>query len=304
MNHILNTEMFLQNGLHEKIFAEADRIRKGKTNEDVLKGKVLAAIFYEPSTRTRLSFETSMLRLGGSVISTENAAEFSSAIKGETIEDSARIISGYADVIVLRHPEIGAALRASKTSLVPVINAGDGAGEHPTQAMLDLFTMRTELGRNSDFTVTFVGDLLYGRTIHSLCRLLTSVKNLKVNLVSPESLALPSKYKEILSGAGIAFKETESLQSVLAESDILYMTRVQKERFASLDVYERLKDSFVLTQKDLDVLPSHAAIMHPLPRVNEVPAFTDSDKRAAYFREAQNGLYVRMALLKWVFGVI
>ncbi len=304
MKHILNTEMFLQDNLYETIFAEAEKLRLSKANEEVLKGKVLAAIFYEPSTRTRLSFETSMLRLGGQVISTESAAEFSSAIKGETIEDSAHIISGYADVLVLRHPEVGAALRASKTSLVPVINAGDGAGEHPTQAMLDLFTMRTELGRNSNFTVTFVGDLLYGRTIHSLCRLLTAVKGVRVNLVSPESLSLPSEFKKILADAGISFRETESLKDVLAETDILYMTRVQEERFASHDVYLRLRYSFILSEKDLKVLPEHAAIMHPLPRVSEVPAFVDTDKRAAYFREAQNGLYVRMALLKWVFGVI
>jgi aspartate carbamoyltransferase catalytic subunit len=296
--------MFLKDQLYEKIFAEADRICANGTNEKSLEGKVLAAIFYEPSTRTRLSFETAMLRLGGQVISTENAMQFSSAVKGETIEDSAKIISGYADVIVLRHPEIGAAARASSTSSVPVINAGDGAGEHPTQAMLDFYTIRTELKRNEGFTVTFVGDLLYGRTIHSLIRLLSCVQNVKVNFVSPKSLAIPEKYTTILKDANIPFVETEKLQDVLAETNILYMTRVQKERFASEEEYMALKDTFILTKKDLKVLPRDAAILHPLPRVSEVPPFVDADPRAAYFREAQNGLYVRMALLKWVFGLI
>ena len=296
--------MFLKDQLYEKIFTEADKIRANGINENSLAGKVLAAIFYEPSTRTRLSFETAMLRLGGQVISTENAMQFSSAVKGETIEDSAKIISGYADVLVLRHPEIGVAARASTTSSVPVINAGDGAGEHPTQAMLDFYTVRSELKRNEGFTVTFVGDLLYGRTIHSLIQLLSCVRNLKVNFVSPKSLAIPEKYTAILRNANIPFVETENLQDVLAETNILYMTRVQKERFASEAEYVALKDTFILTKKDLEVLPRDAAILHPLPRVSEVPPFVDADPRAAYFREAQNGLYVRMALLKWVFGLL
>jgi len=242
-----------------------------------------------------------MLKLGGQVISTESAGHFSSAIKGETLEDSIRIISGYSDIIVLRHPEVGAAERAAKVSLVPIINAGDGSGEHPTQALLDLYTIRKELGRLDDFKIAMVGDLLYGRTIHSLIYLLSISHNIEVFLVSPRELKLPEKYKSFLEKHKIKFSESGNLENIISKIDVLYMTRIQKERFSSSQLYERVKNSFVLDKKLLNKLCKEAVIMHPLPRVNEISQDIDSDNRAAYFRQARNGLYIRMALLNLLF---
>lgn len=305
LKHILSTQQFLERDVIMGIFKIANSFEKADQKDKVpklLQGKILSCVFYEPSTRTRFSFESAMLKLGGDVISTESAGHFSSAIKGETLEDSIRIISGYSDVIVLRHPEAGAAERAAKASLVPIINAGDGSGEHPTQALLDLYTIRKELGRIDNLKIGMVGDLLYGRTIHSLIYLLSFSHNVEVFLVSPQQLRLPEKYKLFLKAHKIKFSELDVLEKILPKVDVLYITRTQKERFSSLRLYERVKDSFVLDKKLLDKLNDRAIVMHPLPRVNEISREVDSDKRAAYFRQAQNGLYIRMALLTLLFG--
>ncbi len=302
--HILSTKQFLNKKVLEEIFKVADSFEKADRKDKIpkiLQSKILSCVFYEPSTRTRFSFESAMLKLGGQVISTESAGHFSSAIKGETLEDSIRIISGYSDVIVLRHPEAGAAERAAKVSLVPIINAGDGAGEHPTQALLDLYTIRKEFGHIDGFKIGMVGDLLYGRTIHSLIYLLSFSHNIEVFFVSPRELRLPEKYRQFLKTHKIKFSELDNLENLLPKVDILYMTRIQKERFSSPQLYERMKDSFVLDKKLLNKLNKQAVIMHPLPRINEISREVDSDKRAAYFRQARNGLYIRIALLALLF---
>lgn len=301
MQHILTTKQFQNKKVLKSIFREASALEKkdraGKVPQ-TLRGKIIATLFYEPSTRTRFSFETAMLRLGGQVITTENARDFSSAIKGETIEDTVRVIGGYADAIVLRHPENGTAKKASEASPVPVINAGDGSGEHPTQALLDIYTIKKELGRVDNLKIGLVGDLLYGRTIHSLINLLVIFKNIEVFLVSPKELRLPEEYKTILRKSGIRFSEKDNLEEVMPFSDVLYVTRIQKERFKSQKLYERIKNSFVINKKMLEKFPKKSIIMHPLPRVKEISSEIDMDKRAAYFRQAKNGLYVRMVLLK------
>ena len=301
LKHIISTGQFLDKSLLNVIFKEAHKLEVKETvgNFSVpLKNKILASVFYEPSTRTRFSFEAAMLKLGGGVISTENASHFSSAIKGESLADTIRIIGGYADIIVLRHPQEGSALIASQVSPVPIINAGDGAGEHPTQALLDLYTVQRELGKIDGLTIGLVGDLLYGRTIHSLIGLLSLYKNVTICLISPPSLRLPIAYRRRLKQAGISFKETTALQGVISNLDVLYITRVQKERFASQAHYEKLKDYYTIKPPALKNLKKHAIIMHPLPRVSEIAKDIDDDPRAAYFRQAKNGLYIRMALLK------
>jgi len=304
LKHILSTQQFLNRKTLQDIFKIADGFEKADQKDKVpklLQNKILSCVFYEPSTRTRFSFESAMLKLGGQVISTESAGHFSSAIKGETLEDSIRIISGYSDAIVLRHPEADAAKRAAKVSSVPIVNAGDGTGEHPTQALLDFYTIQKEIGRIDDFKIGLVGDLLYGRTIHSLIYLISLATNVEVFLVSPKELRLPEKYKSFLKTRGIKFSESSNLENILPKVDVLYMTRVQKERFSSQRLYERVKNSFVLNKKSLNKLNKHGVIMHPLPRVNEISKEVDSDNRAVYFRQARNGLYIRMALLNLLF---
>lgn len=299
-NHIISTKQFLDTNILDKLFSLADEMEKlDKQNKlpNPLKGKILAALFYEPSTRTRFSFETAMHKLGGSVISTENAAQFSSAIKGETLQDSIRIISGYADVIVIRHYQEGAARLASEVSSVPIINAGDGIGEHPTQALLDIYTIKKELGDINGLKIALIGDLLNGRTIHSLLPLL-SLFDTQIFLVSPEQLKLPEKYKAILREKKIKFEETANLEEVLGKADVFYVTRVQKERFNNLEEYEKLKSCFAIDKQSMEKIKEKAVIMHPLPRITEISTEIDSDKRAAYFRQAKNGLYIRMALLQ------
>jgi len=271
-------------------------VRKG--GDDRLKGKVLATLFYEPSTRTRLSHEAAMLRLGGQVVSQESASVSSSATKGETIEDTIRIVEGYADVIVLRHPEMGAAARAAAVASVPIINAGDGPGEHPTQSLLDLYTIEKEVGKIDGVSIAFVGDLKYGRTVRSLARILANFSRVRVTFVSPLSLGIGEDIKRILKEKGVSYRETEKLEEVLDAVDILYMTRIQQERFADRAEYERLKDSYILTNEMVQHMKSHARILHPLPRVHEIAPDVDQDPRAAYFRQAHNGLVVRMALLQ------
>ena len=300
LKHILSTQQFLDKKALQSIFKIADRFEKADQKgrvPKILQNKILSCVFYEPSTRTRFSFESAMLKLGGQVISTENAGQFSSAAKGETLEDGIRIISGYCDAIVLRHPEANAAKRAAKVSTVPIINAGDGTGEHPSQALLDLYTIQKEIGQLNNLKIALVGDLLNGRTIHSLIYLPSLGQNIEIFLVSPKELRLPKKYISFLKEHKIKFSELDNLEDIAAKIDVLYMTRIQKERFSSQRLYEQVKDSFLLNKKLLKKLKKQTIVMHPLPRMNEISQEIDSDHRAAYFRQAQNGLYIRMALL-------
>lgn len=262
-----------------------------------LSGYIGAMLFYEPSTRTRLSFEAAMHRLGGRVIGTESAGHFSSVTKGETLEDTIRVISGYADVVVLRHNEVGAAARAASVSAKPVINAGDGIGEHPTQALLDLYTIQAELPNFDRLNIVMVGDLKHGRTVHSLARLLCNYP-VRLIFVSPDALKLPNEIREELEVAKVHFEETTDLRSILPDADVIYMTRVQKERFASPEAYEEIKDCYRLDAAMLAHTKPTLKILHPLPRNQEIAVDVDADHaRAAYFRQADNGLFVRMALL-------
>jgi len=300
LKHIISVKQFLDTELLDDIFQMADEMTiNDRMNKlpDSLKNKVIAMVFYEPSTRTRFSFETAIHKLGGDVITTESAPHFSSAVKGETLRDTIKVISGYTDAIVLRHYEKGSADIASQVSSVPIINAGDGVGEHPTQALLDLYTIKKELGKVENLQIALIGDLLYGRTVHSLISLLALYKNIKLYLVSPKELQLSAEYKDFLTEREVDFEELTNLQSVLNKIDVLYVTRIQKERFESEQAFEQVKDSYVIDQQTVNQLKETAIVMHPLPRVNEISPEVDSDKKAAYFRQTQNGLYVRMALL-------
>jgi aspartate carbamoyltransferase catalytic subunit len=265
-------------------------------------GRIMSTLFYEPSTRTRFSFETAMHRLGGRVISTENAAEFSSVAKGETLEDTIRILNGYVDVIVLRHHEEGAARRASAVSRVPVINAGDGVGQHPTQALLDLYTIRKEIGSIDGLTIAMVGDLAQGRTVRSLAYLLAKFHGIKISFVSPPALRMKDDILSYLRKHDVAYREETDLEKVLPEVRVVYQTRIQKERFGNPADYAKHRGVYILGRESLRRLRPDAIIMHPLPRLDEITREVDEDARAAYFRQAQNGLYVRMALLSLVLG--
>jgi aspartate carbamoyltransferase catalytic subunit len=264
-------------------------------------GRIMATLFYEPSTRTRFSFESAMQRLGGSVISTENAAEFSSVAKGETLEDTVRILNGYADVLVVRHYEVGSAKRAASVSRIPVINAGDGAGQHPTQALLDLFTIHKEIGSIDGLRIAMVGDLAQGRTVRSLAYLLSKFQNIRIYFVAPPLLKMKQDILDHLSERRVWYTEETDLNKVLPEVNVVYQTRIQKERFGDrLGDYEQCRGVYVLNSQTLRLMKADAIVMHPLPRLDEIAMEVDTDPRAAYFRQAQNGLYVRMALLSMV----
>jgi aspartate carbamoyltransferase len=267
---------------------------------DLLKGKILANLFYEPSTRTSSSFTSAMERLGGSVIPI-NEVRYSSVAKGESLPDTVRTLECYADVIVLRHPEVGASALAAQYARKPIINAGDGVGEHPTQALLDLFTIEEELARVDGLSVTMLGDLKYGRTVHSLSRLL-SLFRVRLNYVSPDILRMPAELVAELTEKGVPQAEQRELEAVLPETDVLYVTRVQKERFESLEDYERVRGVYVITPETLKRAKEEMIVMHPLPRVGEIAMEVDADPRAAYFRQMEYGLYIRMALLAMVLG--
>jgi aspartate carbamoyltransferase len=287
----------------EYIFGVAKEMRaivKRVGTFDLLKGKILANLFYEPSTRTSSSFFSAMERLGGSVIPI-NEVTYSSVAKGESLPDTIRTLECYADVIVLRHPEVGSAELAARYARKPVINAGDGIGEHPTQALLDLFTIEEELGKVDGLTVTMLGDLKYGRTVHSLARLLSLFK-VHINYVSPEIVRMPQKLIEEVGGKGIEQQESMTLDPVLPETDVLYVTRVQKERFENLEAYEKVKGAYVITPEMMKSAKDEMIVMHPFPRVGEISMELDGDPRAAYFRQMEYGLYVRMALLAMVLG--
>lgn len=267
---------------------------------DRLNGQILATIFYEPSTRTRLSFESAMLRLGGGVISTENAKEFSSAIKGETVEDTIRIVESYADAIVIRHYEQGAAARAAAVASVPILNAGDGPGEHPTQALLDLYTMRHELGRIDGLKVALIGDLKYGRTARSLALLLRETRGAELIFVAPPTAPMGDDIRAALDQAKVSYRDEPDLETALSEVDVAYQTRIQKERFGSEDDYKAAKGSYIIDAGMMQAMQPGAILLHPLPRVDEIATDVDRDPRAGYFRQAQNGVFVRMALLDLV----
>jgi carbamoyl-phosphate synthase/aspartate carbamoyltransferase/dihydroorotase/carbamoyl-phosphate synthase/aspartate carbamoyltransferase len=268
---------------------------------DLLAGCVLTCLFYEPSTRTSASFIAAMERLGGSVIPITQGVQFSSVSKGETLADTVRTLEQYSDVIVLRHPEIGSAKTAAEYANVPVINAGDGAGEHPTQALLDLFTIREELGVVDGLRVAMVGDLRYGRTVHSLTKLLAQY-NVNLRFVSPEILRMPMVIMNELIDAGIDVRETHDVADVIEKADVLYVTRVQKERFTDLAQYEEVRNQYEITPDLMEKAKDKMVVMHPLPRVGEIHYAIDDDPRAAYFRQVKNGMYIRMALLAAVLG--
>ena len=301
---ILSVKQFSRDDL-EYVFGVAHEMR-GMVERvgtfDLLKGKILANLFYEPSTRTSSSFTAAMERLGGSVIPI-NEVKYSSVSKGESLSDTIRTLECYADVIVLRHPETGSAAIAAKVAKKPILNAGDGVGEHPTQALLDAFTIFEELGVGEidGKTVTMLGDLKYGRTVHSLARLL-SMYNVKLNYVSPDILKMPKEVMEEVGAKGIPQAEFSTLDKVLPETDVLYVTRVQKERFEDPADYEKVKGAYVIDPEVMKAAKQEMIVMHPLPRVTEISMDFDDDPRAAYFRQMEYGLYVRMALLAMVLG--
>ena len=266
-------------------------------------GKKLATCFYEPSTRTRLSFEAAMLNLGGSVLGF-HSADSSSASKGESVSDTIRVISCYADICAMRHPKEGAPLVASEKSRIPVINAGDGGHQHPTQTLADLLTIRSIKGRLNNITIGFCGDLKFGRTVHSLINALIRYANVRIVLISPEELKVPDYVRDdVLRANNIEFKEVEKLEDAMGELDVLYMTRVQKERFFNEEDYVRLKDFYILTKEKMELAKDDMIVLHPLPRVNEISVDVDDDPRACYFRQAQYAVYVRMALILTLLGL-
>lgn len=288
----------------DKLFALADDIEKDPAKyAHKCDGKILATCFYEPSTRTRLSFESAMTRLGGRVIGFSDAS-CSSASKGESVSDTIRIISCYADICAMRHPKEGAPMVAAEKSLIPVINAGDGGHQHPTQTLTDLQTIRSLHGDLNHFTIGLCGDLKFGRTVHSLIKTMARCQNIRFVLISPEELRVPDYIiKDVLEANGIEYKETRSLEDSMADLDILYMTRVQKERFFNEEDYIRLKNSYILTKEKMALAKPHMAVLHPLPRVNEITLEVDDDPRAAYFEQVQNAVYIRMALIMTLLGL-
>lgn len=305
MKHIISTKDFTKKDI-EQILSRGEEMEKAVIAGNVpqtLKDKIVACIFFEPSTRTRLSFETAALKLGAKVISAENAMENTSAYKGETIEDTSKILCSYADIVVMRHPTPFMPLKASRVATKPIINAGDGANEHPSQGFLDLYTIKKEHGRLTNLKIGFGGDLLNSRTLHSFMPLIRFFEGNTFYFMSPKELELPRDFIEELKKNNISFEEVRSLEEKIGELDVLYMTRVQKERFANVEDYNKVKDLFILTTEHMKNLKPNAIIMHPLPKINEIDPEIDNDKRAAYFRQAQNGLYARMALLESSLGI-
>lgn len=296
MRHLISPLDFTVEELDKLLNLAGDIERNPQKYKECCKGKKLATLFYEPSTRTRLSFEAAMLNLGGSVLGFSEASS-SSASKGESVSDTIRIISCYADICAMRHPKEGAALVAAKKSGIPVINAGDGGHQHPTQTLTDLMTIRTLKGRLDNITIGLCGDLKFGRTVHSLINALLRYDNVKFVLISPAELKVPGYIIENIKEAGAQYEEVSRLEDVIGGLDLLYMTRVQRERFFNEEDYIRLKDSFILDKKKLKSAKDDMLILHPLPRVNEIAVGVDDDPRAVYFKQAQFGVYVRMALI-------
>lgn len=298
MRHLLDTTDLSLEEVDHIISTAIDIINNKEKYAHICDGKKLATLFFEPSTRTRLSFEAAMMELGGNVLGFSEAAS-SSASKGETVEDTVRMVSCYADIIAMRHPLEGAPRVASFKSGVPIINAGDGGHSHPTQTLTDLLTVFREKGRLDNMTIGLCGDLKFGRTVHSLIKAMTRYKNVKFVLIAPKELALPDYIKtDILDKSCSEYKEVETMEEDMPELDVLYMTRVQRERFFSEDEYLKVKDAFILDLEKLETAKEDLTIMHPLPRVNEIATEVDDDPRAKYFIQALNGKYVRMALIK------
>lgn len=303
MKHVLSVKQFADKTLLASLFESAAKFQAMPPDQypETLKHHTIATIFYEPSTRTRLSFETATQNLGGNIITTENAGEFSSAMKGESLEDTIKVINMFADGIILRHPEQGSAERAAAVSTAPIINAGDGIGEHPTQALLDVYSVYRSKKSIDGLKIALVGDLLNGRTVHSTIPLL-SLYDVELFLISPPNLRLPKEYLDQITAQGAKYTELESWDDIIGGIDILYMTRIQKERFASTAEYDKFKNSFILTPDDVAKMKSDAIILHPLPRVNEIDPAVDADPRAQYFEQVRNGLFLRMALLDSIYA--
>ena len=303
MKHLINPLDFSVEETEELLLLAEDIAKDRSRYSEICHGKKLATLFYEPSTRPRLSFEAAMLNLGGNVLGFASGGD-SSASKGESVADTIRVVSCYADIVAMRHPKEGAALVAATHASVPVINAGDGGHQHPTQTLTDLLTIHSLKGHLDNLTIGLCGDLKFGRTVHSLISALVRYPGIKFVLISPEELKVPSYIrKEVLQKNGIEFKETEDLESVMPELDILYMTRVQRERFFNEEDYIRLKDKYILDMNKMALAREDMLVLHPLPRVNEISVEVDNDPRAVYFKQAQFGVYVRMALIMKLLGV-
>ncbi|HAN21388.1 MAG: aspartate carbamoyltransferase [Clostridiales bacterium GWF2_36_10] len=297
MRHLIDITDLTVEEINNLVTVSENIIKDKSSFSEICKGKKIATLFYEPSTRTRLSFEAAMLELGGNVLGFASA-DSSSVSKGETVTDTVRTVGCYADIIAMRHPKEGAPMAASKYSPVPIINSGDGGHNHPTQTLADLLTIQLEKGRLDNFTIGFCGDLMFGRTVHSLINALSRYKNINFVFISPEELKIPAYIKEdTLNKKGLPYKEVERLEEVMPELDILYMTRVQRERFFNEADYIRLKDSYILEPNKLINAKKDLSILHPLPRVNEISHSIDDDPRACYFKQVLNGKYIRMALI-------
>lgn len=296
MQHLISPLDFSVEELDDLLDLASDIEKNPDKYKEACKGKKIATIFYEPSTRTRLSFEAAMINLGGSVLGF-SSADSSSASKGESVSDTIRIISCYADICAMRHPKEGAPLVAASKSSIPVINAGDGGHQHPTQTLTDLMTIRSLKGRLNNLTIGLCGDLKFGRTVHSLINALLRYENISFVLISPPELRVPEYIRENLTKAGAPFKEVTKLEDVMSDLDILYMTRVQKERFFNEEDYIRMKDSYILDKRKMKLAKDDMLVLHPLPRVNEISVEVDDDPRAVYFKQVQYGVYVRMALI-------
>ena len=303
MRHLIDIRDLSEREIADLLDLADDIVAHREDYREVCRYKKLATLFFEPSTRTRLSFEAAMYELGGQVLGFSEAAS-SSAAKGESVADTIRVVGCYADIIAMRHPKEGAPMVGAMHSTVPIINAGDGGHNHPTQTLTDLMTIRREKGRLSDFTIGLCGDLKFGRTVHSLIAALSRYENVKFVLISPEELKVPSYIKkDILAEQGLPYEQTTELTDVMPQLDVLYMTRVQRERFFNEEDYLRLKDSYILTPDKLRGAKADLTILHPLPRVNEIDTAIDADPRACYFRQALNGKFVRMALIMTLLGL-
>tara|TARA_B100001123_G_scaffold442699_1_gene586908 strand:+ start:3550 stop:4476 length:927 start_codon:yes stop_codon:yes gene_type:complete len=300
--HVIEAQQF-DRPLLSELFAVTKEMEEvvSRYGSNILSRRLMASLFYEPSTRTRLSFESAMMRLGGQVVTTESAREFSSAAKGETLEDTIRIAEGYSDVIVIRHYESGSARRAAEVASVPIINAGDGPGQHPTQALLDVYTIQKEIGRLDNFKIAMVGDLANGRTVRSLAYLLSKYDGVKIFFVAPRVVRMKDDIKAHLDEHGIEWEEADDLIAVARDVDVVYQTRIQRERFGDrIEDYEQARGKYVIDQTVMEALLESSVVLHPLPRVDEIVPEVDGDPRSAYFRQAHNGLYIRMALLQMV----
>ncbi|MBQ7242071.1 MAG: aspartate carbamoyltransferase [Firmicutes bacterium] len=302
IRHVINITDISVDEINELIEMAKDIIAHPEEYRELCRYKKLATLFFEPSTRTRLSFEAAMLELGGSVLGF-SSADSSSAAKGESVSDTIQTVGCYADIIAMRHPKEGAPIAAKQRSTIPIINAGDGGHFHPTQTLTDLLTISREKGRLSDMTIGFCGDLQFGRTVHSLIDAMLRYDNIRFVLISPEELKVPEYVRDHLIEKGVEWKEVYTMEEVMPELDILYMTRVQRERFFNEEDYVRLKDTYILDMEKLKTAKEDLSILHPLPRVNEISVAVDSDPRACYFRQVLNGKYIRMALILRLLGI-